>query len=157
MEFLINSNKNYSHNMSRYIQCQWQCKFKACQQWILKSISDVFKCGGVTKEKVSYFQVGFCCICFNAALIITPNHCVHRMKSFQPKHKQELFAAMFWRWVFISQDNKCRSKYIVYSLWDKVLVIVFSSFFQVSTDVCFIKIDFHEFLLESGNTKFLLI
>ena len=81
-------------------------------------------------------------------LIITLNHCVHRMKSFQPKHKQELFAAIFWRWVFMSQDNECRSKY---SLWDKVLVIVFSSFFQVSTDVCFIKIDFHEFLLESGN------
>ena len=77
---------------------------------IFQFISDVYKCGGVTKEKVSYFQVRFylSCICFNAALIITPHHCVHRMKSFQPKHKQELSAAIFWRWVFIRQDNQCK-------------------------------------------------
>ena len=100
--------------------------------WILLrfSISDVYKCGGVTKEKVSYFQVRFylSCICFNAALIITPHHCVHRMKSFQPKHKQELSAAIFWRWVFMRQDNQC-------SWWDKVSINDFPHFSR-SPEMC---------------------
>ena len=105
--------------------------------WILFRFSNLFQMFTSAVEwprrRCHIFRLdsNLSCICFNAALII-PHHYVNRMKSFQPKHKQELFAAIFWRWVFMRQDNQCRSKY---SWWDKVSVIIVPHFSR-SPEMC---------------------